>query len=127
MQSPQILSGTVIHGNHLGSKLGFPTANLALSSDTLLADGVYAVRVTVGGSVYNGVANIGTRPTVTDNPERFLEAYLFGFDGDLYGQTIDVELVEYLRPEKKFGSLDELKREIEQDKTEAEKILSSCI
>ena len=118
------LSGEVIVGKRLGRQLGFPTANLALS-DEAVADGVYAVRATVNGKSLNGVANAGTRPTVTDSPKRFLEVYLFDFEGDIYGQTIEVELIAFLRPEQKFESVEALRVQIEKDKSEAEEILKA--
>ena len=121
---PYTLSGEVIRGNRIGRKLGFPTANIPLRDDTV-ADGVYAVRAEVDGTIRNGVANAGSRPTVTDRAERFLEVYLFGFDGDLYGKTLRVELVQFLREEKKFDSVDALRRQIEQDKTDAELFLKN--
>ena len=118
------IMGEVVRGNRIGRQLGFPTANLPLEKDHPAADGVYAVRVLVDGVWKSGVANIGTRPTVTDNPERFLEVYLFDFDEDIYGKTIEVELVSFLRPEQKFDSVEALRRQIAQDKMNAEKILT---
>ena len=117
-----IITGEVVHGNRIGHQLGFPTANLALSDRDDTPNGVYAVRVSVGGIRYGGVANIGSSPTVTDRPQRFLEVYIFGFEGDLYGKTIAVEPVAYLRPETKFASLDALKEQIEKDKTASQNI-----
>ena len=123
MKLPFTLSGEVVRGSRLGRGLGFPTANIALCDDGPQS-GVYAVRAAVGGTVYRGVANAGTRPTVTDAPDRFLEVCLFDFEGELYGKTMEVELVAFLRPEQKFTSTDALRRQIERDKTEAEKILT---
>ena len=119
------ITGIVVHGKKLGSKLGFPTANLALEDTDQHPDGVYAVRVTAEGKTYGGVANIGTRPTVTADKKRFLEAYLFDFTGNLYGKTIAVELLACLRPELKFASVEALRKQIETDKTEAERFLKN--
>ncbi len=123
MKRAQKITGTVVRGRGLGRELGFPTANLVLN-DPKVADGVYAVRATVDGAERNGVANAGTRPTVGEGGGRFLEVYLFDFEGDIYGRSIDVELIAYLRPEQKFASIDALRRQIERDKTEAEKNLT---
>jgi riboflavin kinase/FMN adenylyltransferase len=119
MSLPQIITGEVIAGNRIGRRLGFPTANLALGEQAVVA-GVYAVRVCLGESIYRGIANAGNRPTITDSPKRFLEVYLFDFAGDLYGRTIEVELLKYLRPEQKFDSPEALSRAIEQDRLAAE-------
>ena len=124
MKLPHHISGPVVHGKQLGRQLGFPTANIALN-DKEIADGVYAVRATVGGRCYGGVANVGTRPTVDDGPGRFLEAYLFDFKEDIYGLIIDVELVAYLRAEQKFASVEALREQIGKDEKSANKILNS--
>ncbi len=124
MKIPLKISGRVIRGNGIGRRLGFPTANIVLNDDGVV-NGVYAVRAVVDGTIRNGVANAGRRPTVTDSQERFLEVYLFDFEGDIYHKTIDVELVGFLRPEQKFTSTDALRRQIERDKAEAEEILNS--
>jgi riboflavin kinase/FMN adenylyltransferase len=124
MTLPCTLSGEVVPGNRIGRQLGFPTANLVLT-DPAVDGGVYAVRVRVDGAKYRGVGNAGTRPTVTDRDERFLEVWLFDFDGDLYGKILDVELVAFLRPEKKFASLEALRRQIEHDRQKAALTLDS--
>ncbi|MDR0953977.1 MAG: riboflavin kinase [Rikenellaceae bacterium] len=124
MVLPQIIAGEVIAGNRIGRRLGFPTANLALGEQAVVA-GVYAVRVRLGDSTYRGIANVGNRPTITDSPERFLEVYLFDFAGDLYGLTIEVELLKYLRPEQKFDSPEALCQAIEQDRLAAEQFFQN--
>lgn len=124
MPLPTKISGEVVRGNRIGRKLGFPTANLRLGMNDGTTDGVYAVHAWVDGLRLNGVASVGSRPTVTDNPERYLEVYLFDFDTDIYGKTIDVELVAFLRPEQKFDSVEALREQIGQDKINAEKILT---
>ena len=125
MSLPCKISGEVVRGNRIGRKLGFPTANLRLGLNDSTPDGVYAVNAWVDGLQLDGVASIGSRPTVTDNPERFLEVYLFDFDQDIYGKTIDIELVTFLRAEQKFDSVEALRLQIEQDKTDAELFLKN--
>ena len=109
------LSGVVLPGAQLGRKLGFPTANLGLNNELLPPNGVYVVRVNVSGQSLNGVANLGTRPTIGDNPKRVLEVHILDFAGDLYGQKIDVQFLEFLRPEIPFQNVDALKIQISKD------------
>lgn len=109
---PHCLSGKVIDGRHLGRTLGVPTANLALPEAVLeLPHGVYATRATVDGKTYIAVTNVGNRPTVNGHHVT-VEPWLLDFDGDLYGQTIRVDFHRFLRPERKFPSLELLKQEI---------------
>jgi riboflavin kinase/FMN adenylyltransferase len=119
------VSGQVVHGNHLGRKLGFPTANLKLEEGFtfLLPYGVYAVKTKVGNLTFNGMANAGVRPTV-DGTTMTLEVNLFDFSGDLYGESITVTFYECIRPERKFQSLDELVEQIRNDKTRTALIFS---
>ncbi len=119
---PFSIFSTVIDGRRLGRTLGFPTANLRPESEQLPPTGVYAVRATIGEQEYRGVANIGVRPTVTNGEaELLLEAHLFDFSGDLYGQDMEVFFLEFLRPEQKFPSLDALKAQIAEDSAAARK------
>lgn len=112
-----VITGRVEQGNRIGRKLGFPTANISISNKPDVRDGVYAVKVrTPDGEFFQGMANIGTRPTVTESKKRFLEVNIFGFGDDLYGKTIDVELLAYIREERTFASVEELKEQIEKDK-----------
>jgi riboflavin kinase/FMN adenylyltransferase len=115
--------GVVIPGRKLGRTLGFPTANIALDPSNRLTHGVYAVHVFVDGARFDGVASFGTRPTV-DNGPPLLETFLFSFDGDLYGRTIEVAFVQRIRPELKFDSLDALVAEMNRDKAKAQAILA---
>jgi riboflavin kinase/FMN adenylyltransferase len=116
---PFAIGGHVRHGDHRGRLLGFPTANLALGDHMRPRAGVYAVRARTGaGGALAGVANLGERPTVAGRDVR-LEAHLFDFAGDLYGQWLEVALVSFIRPETKFPDLDALKRQIAADATEA--------
>ena len=123
---PYTVLGKVQHGRELGRTLGFPTANLHLFNEQLPPNGVYAVRVfdadgvTPRVSAYAGVANLGMRPTVDPKPsEPSLEVHLLEFSGDLYGRVLEVEFVEFLRPEKRFDSLDALRVQITSDSVEA--------
>jgi len=118
--------GTVVEGDHLGRKLGFPTANLSAHNEQFPPDGVYAVEAIHRERRHKGVVNIGVRPTVHDpGGERILELHLFDFDSSIYGDDIEVFFREYLRPEKKFAGLDELRAQIERDAREARAILKT--
>src|SRR5262245_26102938 len=94
---PWFVTGTVVHGDKRGRDLGFPTANLRLDPACALKHGIYAVRVIIGGKPLDGVASFGRRPTF-DNGAPLLEVYLFDFAGDLYGTTLDVAFIAWLRP-----------------------------
>lgn len=112
---PYELSGTVIEGRKLGRNLGFPTANIRLGERQTPRDGVWVVKV---DGERNGIANLGTRPTV-DGCERLLEVHLFDFSGDLYGKELRVMFGKFLRSERKFGSVEELREQIAKDAEEA--------
>ena len=111
---PYTLSDHVSHGKKLGTTLGFPTVNLKLGQNVLApAKGVYATRVRLeNGQEHIAVTNVGNRPTVDDGLELTIEGFILDFDGDLYGQKIQMEFYEYLREERKFPSFDALKAEI---------------
>jgi len=111
---PWFVSGAVIHGDKRGRQLGFPTANLRLDAACGLRHGVYAVRAAFGGRRYDGVANFGRRP-MFDTGAVLLEVFLFDFAGDLYGQSIDVAFIGWIREEEVFGSADELVRRMKED------------
>jgi riboflavin kinase / FMN adenylyltransferase len=115
---PWFVSGEVIHGDKRGRQLGFPTANLRLAAASGLRHGVYAVRVAVNGSRYDGVANFGRRP-MFDSGAVLLEVFLFDFAGDLYGRSIDVAFIAWIREEAVFGSVDELVRRMQDDVRQA--------
>ena len=148
---PYSLVGTVVGGQRLGRTIGFPTANIELPPEKFLPRfGVYAVEVLVKNevgtikdrsysyewdnpkspissqasdlSILNGVMNVGCRPTV-DGQQPTIEIHLLDWSGDLYGQTLSASLVEYLRPEQKFASLDALKTQIQADCDVARKLL----
>jgi len=114
--------GEVRHGDKRGRILGFPTANLRLEDDCRLRHGIYAVRAACSGAVHRGVASFGRRPTF-DNGSPLLEVHLFDFAGDLYGQTIDVELVGWIRGEERFPSAEALVARMHDDARNAREIL----
>jgi riboflavin kinase/FMN adenylyltransferase len=121
---PFAIEGIVEHGDKRGRELGYPTANLSLGKYLRPRFGIYAVRGRLAdGRVVDGAANLGVRPQF-DPPRELLEPYFFDFEGDLYGQTIEVELISFIRPEARFGSLDALKAQMEADCTEARRLLA---
>jgi len=115
------LAGRVLKGDGVGRQLGFPTANLNVKGLVLPPKGVYAVHAKVEGKTWRAVANIGVRPTLGNpNPEIRVEAHLLDFEGDLYERFAEITFVEKMREEKKFGSLAELRTQIERDIQEAQ-------
>ncbi|SMO56786.1 bifunctional riboflavin kinase/FAD synthetase [Paracoccus laeviglucosivorans] len=122
------IDGEVLHGDKRGRDLGYPTANMAVTGLHLPRMGVYAVMIDVltgdeRGS-YKGVANLGVRPMFGENVPNF-ETHIFDFKGDLYGQHVSVALVEFLRPELKFASLQELIDQMDRDSAQAREILAA--
>lgn len=122
---PYTIEGVVQHGDKVGRTLGFPTANIDMANYLRPKFGIYAVRGRLAdGRVLDGAANLGVRPSF-DPPKELLEPYFFDFDGDLYGQSIAVELIDFIRPEAKFDSLDALKAQMTDDVAEARHLLNS--
>lgn len=118
---PHLLTGSVVPGRQLGRTIGIPTANLELPAGVICPrHGVYACQVLVDGKVYAAVTNVGSRPTVGGHHVT-VEPWLLDFDGDLYGKKITVAFFKFLRPEKKFQSLDDLKAEICQNAEQTRK------
>jgi riboflavin kinase/FMN adenylyltransferase len=111
---PWFVSGEVVHGDKRGRELGYPTVNLRLDPSCGLRHGIYAVRVGIGSERYDGVASFGRRP-MFDVGTVLLEVFLFDFSGDLYGQTIDVAFIDWIRHELKFDSVEELIRRMDED------------
>ena len=111
--------GTVVRGDDLGKKIGFPTANLSAHNEQFPPNGVYFAQAMLDGVIYPGVLNLGYRPTVSSEKDRVLEIHLFDFDRDIYGSDLEVHFVRYLRPEKKFESVDMLARQIALDVKQA--------
>jgi len=118
------ISGTVVEGQRVGREIGFPTANLEVreSYKLLPGDGAYAVIVEIDGTSFNGMLNIGFKPTV-DGSQRTIETHLFNFDENIYGRELTIEFVQSLRKERKFDSLEDLKKQLAQDKDKAKSIL----
>jgi len=115
--------GTVVHGDDLGKKIGFPTANLSAHSEQFPPNGVYFAEAKLDDVVYPGVVNLGYRPTMTSGgSDRTLEVYLLDFDRDIYGKDLELRFIRYLRPEKKFENVDALVRQIERDVRQAREL-----
>ena len=115
---PHLLSGQVVHGKALGRRLGIPTANLRLPEGLAVPKfGVYACSCCIDGKRYPAVTNLGTRPTV-EGSGITVEPWILDFEGDLYGKIVTLEFYQFLRPEKKFSSLEELRTEIQKNAVE---------
>ena len=118
--------GTVTHGDNLGKKLGFPTANLSAHSEQFPPNGVYAAEARLDGELHRGVVNLGVRPTIASGkPNRVLEIHLLDFDRDIYGHDVEVRFVKFLRAEQKFENVDALVTQIRRDVDKARDILRS--
>lgn len=121
---PFSIAGTVVHGQQLGRQLGFPTANIKISEGKPFAlnHGVYAVFAEVDNIRYSGIANAGIRPTIGGRQFQ-LEVHLFDFLDDIYGRSIRVTFIHFIRPEKRFSSPEELVVQIGKDIEEAKKVI----
>jgi riboflavin kinase/FMN adenylyltransferase len=119
------IDGTVVQGDRRGRQIGFPTANLCTENELVPPRGVYATTATVDGVVWPSVTNIGVRPTVDQSGQTTIETHLFGFDRDLYGRAIRIGLVQRLRDERAFDSLDALRAQIAADCDRA-RVLFDC-
>lgn len=122
---PYALAGEVVHGAKVGRQLGYPTANIEPGdADQLIpANGVYAIRAEVSGLQVPGMLNIGVRPTVSAELKLHIEAHLFGFSSDIYGQELTLHFISGLRDEQKFASLDALKVQLDMDAAAAQQHL----
>lgn len=120
------LEGTIVDGYKVGRKIGFPTANLRIDFPHKLIPsvGVYAVCVSVNGQDYKGMLNIGHRPTLNNGNDLSIEVHILDFQGDIYNQKMRIEFIEFLRPEMKFNSVDELILQIQKDKEATIQVLS---
>lgn len=119
------IRSTIVAGEQLGRTLGYPTANMALPAETPLAHGIYAVRFhREDGTIFDGVASFGRRPTVTEKGAPLLETYVFDFKGDLYDENCTVSIVAFLRGEEKFHGLEPLIDQMKIDEENARKVLS---
>jgi riboflavin kinase/FMN adenylyltransferase len=125
LDGPWFTTGEVIHGEKRGRDLGYPTANIRLDRNCGLRQGIYAVRVGRGAQRFDAVASFGRRPTF-DNGAPLLEVFLFDFKGDLYGASLDVAFIAYIREELKFDSIDALVRQMDDDSTRARAALAAA-
>jgi len=114
-QLPLVLKGEVVHGKGLGKTVGMPTANLKISNEALPASGVYITKVVIDGILYQSVTNIGRRPSVDEEKQITVEVFVFDFDSDIYGKTVELEVLKYLRPVQKFQNLQEVHEQVEKD------------
>lgn len=122
---PYSLSGTVRDGHKVGRKLGAPTINLSFDSNMVLpARGVYATKAVTDFGEYAAVTNVGVRPTFGDGNSVTVESFILDFSGDLYGQRVRVEFFDFIRPERKFDSPEELSREIQANAEAAREIIA---
>lgn len=117
---PYFIWGTVVHGNHLGRKLGMPTINLYPPEDKLLpANGVYVTKIEIDHHRYHGITNVGVKPTVGDQNRMGIETHILDFQQDVYEKSAKIIFLEHLRAEQKFSSVEELRRQMSLDKKAA--------
>lgn len=127
--SPFNFEGTVIQGDKIGTTIGYPTANIELKEPYLItpANGVYAVRVELNSGHFQGMMNIGIRPTIATSNEKRIEVHLFDFEEDIYGKSIRITILDRIRSEKTFASLEELKEQLRNDKITSLHILDQLV
>jgi riboflavin kinase/FMN adenylyltransferase len=118
------VDGRVVPGAHRGRGLGFPTANLETENELLPPNGVYATMMTVDGIIHPSITNVGVRPTFGDTTKTMIEAYILGYEGDLYGRQVRLGFVQRLRDERKFADVDALREQIEADRRRAERLFA---
>lgn len=113
---PYAIRGTVVKGNQIGRTIGFPTINIEVSRDKLMPPfGVYFAEISLDGIYYNGITNVGTKPTITDDKTVFAETNILNFNDNVYNKNATVKLLHFQRPEMKFKGIDELKNQISND------------
>ncbi len=115
MESPILLTGKVVHGKGLGRTVGMPTANLCVMEGTLPEPGVYATRICVDGEKFLSVTNIGTRPSVDSDEIITVEVHILDFERNIYGKLVTLEVHEFLRPIRRFESLDAVQEQVKKD------------
>lgn len=119
------IEGKIVGGAKKGRAMGFPTANIVLEPQHYyLENGVYVAEIMIGGEHFKGIANIGVHPTVGSASQKLLEVNIFDFDRDIYGKQVTVRLYDFIRGERKFASIDELIKQIIEDKIQVEKIVN---
>ncbi|MEY2905433.1 MAG: hypothetical protein RJA52_1449 [Bacteroidota bacterium] len=123
---PYSFGGIVVHGNKIGKELGYPTANLKLENEEkkIPCAGIFAIKVKVGTKIYNGMLYLGNRPTIEGETKNVIEVNIFDFSEEIYGESIRVFIIDFIRHDEKFNSLEELKNTIDKDKSVALKLLS---
>lgn len=113
---PYAIRGEIVRGNQIGRTIGFPTINIEIKRDKLMPPfGVYFAEISIEGVQYNGITNVGTKPTITEDKTVFAETNILDFEGDIYGKNASVKLLHFSRPEMKFSSIDELQAVISND------------
>ena len=119
------LTGKVVKGDGLGKQINYPTANISIEEDYKIIpkDGVYYIKTTIDNNLYNGMMNIGHRPTI-GTKEKSIEVHLFSFDKDIYDKVISVDVVEKIREEKKFSSIEALKTQLAKDEEHCLKLIN---
>ena len=123
--TPYRISGTIVNGRHLGRTIGIPTMNLPVDERKLLPPcGVYAAKGILDGKSYDGILNIGVKPTVTEDNKILAELHLFDYTGDAYGKALAIDLYWFMRKEEKFASLTELKTQVQRDIAQGKRYLS---
>ncbi len=116
MGSPYFVQGIVEKGNQIGRTIGFPTVNISPKEEKLLPrNGVYKTEVLVDDEIYEAITNVGCKPTVTEDKKIFVESYLYNFRENIYGKHIEVYFIDFMRPEQKFSSIDDLKAQLQKD------------
>ncbi|MGN0155237.1 MAG: bifunctional riboflavin kinase/FAD synthetase [Lachnospiraceae bacterium] len=114
--NPYFVYGEVVHGEHLGHTIGFPTINQIIPEQKLIpAFGVYASQIQIDGTYYKGISNLGKKPTIAGKHQVGLETYILDYEGNLYGKELSTELLYFIRPEEKFASMEELTMQIRND------------
>ncbi len=125
MEPITVITGRIVHGKGIGRTVGMPTANLLPSSSSMIPpEGVYASVVHLRSGTYIGVTNIGPRPSVDNSPRETVETNILDFDSDIYGEDMVLDVMTYLRPVRKMADLEEVKRQVDEDKERARTILS---
>jgi len=124
---PYRLKGHVVNGQQVGRQLGFPTANIAVDEKfkVIPRSGSYAAKIIIDDVKYNGMVYIGSRPTISADDTLHIEAHIFDFSEDIYNKSIIVEFVDFIREDRRFDSLDELREQMEQDKTQVQLIIDN--
>ena len=121
------VKGKVVNGKQLGRTIGFPTANIEPLNDSKLipGNGVYAVTTRIDGVAYQGMMNIGIRPTVSNSNQRVIEVHLFDFNSDIYGDIVTISLCHRLRGEQTFSGIEELTKQLKKDEVDSRRYFAS--